>query len=102
MLLNTVLLSLIVFVRYLCFAGGLYYLCYVLKKSTWQSKKISTSEPNPKIMKYEFRYSVISSVIFGFVGAWMYDLWEKGKTQVYMDFSSHMNEKYDFPIEFFF
>jgi sterol desaturase/sphingolipid hydroxylase (fatty acid hydroxylase superfamily) len=88
-LLNTVLLSLIVFVRYLCFAGGLYYLCYVWKKSSWQSKRISPFTPDNKVMKHEFKYSAISSVIFGFAGAWMLDLWEKGKTLVYLDFSKY-------------
>jgi len=88
-LLNTVLLSLIVFVRYLCFAGGLYYLCYVWKKSSWQSKRISPVTPDSKVMKHEFKYSAISSVIFGFAGAWMLDLWEKGKTLVYLDFSKY-------------
>lgn len=89
MLLNTVLLSLIVFVRYLCFAGGLYYLCYVWKKDSWVKKRIASTLPDKKVMAHEFKYSVISSVIFGFMGAWMFDVWERGQTLVYMDFSKY-------------
>lgn len=83
------LLSVIVFVRYLCFAGGLYYLCYVWKQKHWTHKRISPVLPDKKVMRYEFNYSVISSVIFGSMGAWMYDMWEKGKTLVYLDFSKY-------------
>lgn len=89
MLLNTVLLSLIVFIRYLCFAGGLYYLCYVWKKSKWDSKRIAATLPDKKVMQYEFKYSALSSIIFGWMGAWMFDAWEKGKTLIYLDLSRY-------------
>lgn len=89
MLLNTVLLSLIVFLRYLCFAGGLYFLCYVWKKPKWESKRISPIVPDKKVMKHEFKYSVFSSIIFGWTGAWMFNAWEKGQTLVYTDFSKY-------------
>lgn len=89
MLLNTLLLSLIVFVRYLCFAGGLYYLCYFWKRTDWDSKRIASKLPDKKVMRHEFKYSLISSIIFGFTGAVMFDAWEKGKTLVYMDLSRY-------------
>lgn len=88
-LINFLLLSLIVFLRYLLFAGGLYLLCYVWKRKSWQSKRISPKPPSKELMKYEFKYSVLSSIIFGAVGAWIYDAWEKGYTLVYSDFSKY-------------
>lgn len=89
MLLNTLLLSLIVFVRYLCFAGGLYFLCYIWKKKSWEHKQIAPTPPEAKVIKHEIKYSILSSILFGFMGAWMWDLWEKGKTLVYLDFSKY-------------
>lgn len=85
---NALNLSIIVFLRYVVVAGGFYLVCYKWKKSSWKYKKLGPPENNRNILFQEFKWSIATSIIFGIVGAFMFDAWEKGRTLIYNDFDS--------------
>lgn len=78
-------LFLIVFLRYLFIAGGLYWFCYHFKKTEWISKRIDERFPPKKIIRKEFNYSVVSSAIFALAGTFLLYAWDKGWTLIYID-----------------
>ncbi len=56
-------------VRYLLFAGVAWLLGYVLFKWRWQHRKINPKQPALSDMWREFRWSALTVIVYGLVGA---------------------------------
>ncbi|MCM4155947.1 sterol desaturase family protein [Gramella sp. AN32] len=76
---------LILVVRYFIAAGFFYYYYYIKNKEKFQPKKLSTRPYKKAQFKSEIKWSLISSVIFAITGAFLFFLYQKGFTQIYLD-----------------
>ncbi|MGE0614455.1 MAG: sterol desaturase family protein [Bacteriovoracia bacterium] len=83
------LMFFIVGVRYLIFAGGAYLYFYVWKREALHRYKIDPVFPNPKLLKAEFKWSVVTSLLFGVAGALVSEAWEAGYTRIYWDIAEY-------------
>jgi len=75
--------------RYLMFAGGAWLLGYVLFKKRWWHRKVVQKEPLSADIRRELRYSFMTLLIFGAVGAATYAAYKGGRTQVYMNIGEY-------------
>lgn len=71
--------------RYFIAAGMFYYYFYVLKRETFQSRRLSRRPPKKDQFRKEILWSVKSSLIFAFFGALLYWLWQQDLTAIYLD-----------------
>src|SRR5262245_59380741 len=69
--------------RYAFFAGVAWLLACVLFKRRWWHRKIVQREPLSADVRREMKYSLITLVIFGAVGAGTVWLFKAGWTQAY-------------------
>lgn len=69
--------------RYIVFAGIGWLLGYVLFKRRWHHRKINLKIPTASDMWREFRWSMLTVVVYGFVGAATIWAWKMGWTQLY-------------------
>jgi sterol desaturase/sphingolipid hydroxylase (fatty acid hydroxylase superfamily) len=75
--------------RYAFFAGIAWLLGYVFFKRRWWHRKVVQREPLSVDVRRELRYSLITLVMFGAVGAATVALTRAGYTQMYWKFSAH-------------
>jgi Delta7-sterol 5-desaturase len=71
--------------RYFIIAGSAYFIFYFLKRSKWANKKIQSKYPDSKQIFSEIKNSLISILIFAFVGVLIYSLNNLGVTKIYSD-----------------
>ncbi len=83
------ILFLIVLLRYLFFAGGMYWLCWVKNRERWQYRRIQPKFPPVSMLWSEFRWSLFTVVIFAVSGALALEAWERGHTRVYLDIAEY-------------
>ncbi|MEQ1862103.1 MAG: sterol desaturase family protein [Chthoniobacteraceae bacterium] len=69
--------------RYAFFAGIAWLLCYVLFKRRWWHRKVVQREPLAADVRREMRYSLMTLVVFGAVGALTVAAVKAGWTQMY-------------------
>ncbi len=69
--------------RYAFFAGLAWLLCYVFFKRRWWHRKIVQRDPPSADVRRELRYSLITLVVFGVVGAATVAMAKEGWTQIY-------------------
>ncbi len=69
--------------RYFAFAGAAWLLGYALFKRRWMHRKIVPSHPPSSEMAREIRWSLLTVVIFGMVGALTITAARHGWTQIY-------------------
>jgi sterol desaturase/sphingolipid hydroxylase (fatty acid hydroxylase superfamily) len=75
--------------RYLVFAGVAWLLGYVLFKQRWALRKIIPRFPTSQEVWREIRYSALTFVIFGLVGALTIEAGRHGWTQLYWKLNAH-------------
>jgi sterol desaturase/sphingolipid hydroxylase (fatty acid hydroxylase superfamily) len=80
---------LIVVIRYFLIAGGFFAVFYAWRPERFSKRKINTKAHPKGQFWYEFRYSLITSVIFAFMGAATVVLWQKGYTAIYTDIENY-------------
>lgn len=71
--------------RYFATAGTFYAYYFKLQKSSDSAKIMSRKPANRKQIKKEITWSIVSSVIFAFVGAVTYFLWDNNLTAIYLN-----------------
>ncbi len=76
-------------VRYIVFAGTAYFVFYVWKRRDWISMKIQAKFPDKKQLQREVFYSMLTFLIFGFVGGGVFLLSKAGYTKIYTNISDH-------------
>ena len=69
--------------HYLMFAGGAWLLGYVLFSNWWASRKIIPAMPNGADLRREAKWSALTVVIYGLVGATTLTLAKAGGTFIY-------------------
>lgn len=84
-----VALVFIVMIRYFMFAGGLYWLAWVWKRTAWQVRRINPKFPARHFITTEIQYSIASSVIFGLAGFWQLYGWDQGWNKMYLNVSDY-------------
>lgn len=82
-------LFVIVLLRYFFFAGGLYWLCWKRNRDAWGWRRIQSEFPDPRILRAEIRWSVITSAVFALSGAVAFWAWQRGWTRIYLDVAKH-------------
>lgn len=75
--------------RYLLFAGVLYFIFYVWKKRELFYLKIQQKYPDNKHILREIGYSFLSIAVFALVGTILFMLRKQGYTKMYMNFADH-------------
>ena len=69
--------------HYLMFAGGAWLLGYVLFRNWWASRKIIPAMPTGADLRREAKWSALTVVIYGLVGATTLTLAKSGGTSIY-------------------
>ena len=72
-------------IRYFATAGTFYAYYFKLQKSSESTRIMSRRPANKKQIKKEITWSIVSSVIFAFVGAITYFLWDNNLTAIYLN-----------------
>lgn len=88
-LINSVILYIVVTLRYIAFAGGFYLVCWKWKRDALQSRKILPTFPSKKILWTEFRWSLATSVVFAVTGAWMLHAGNSGSLNFYYELDQY-------------
>ncbi|MDX2001562.1 MAG: sterol desaturase family protein [Chitinophagales bacterium] len=73
----------IMFFRYFLFAGAMFLLFYIIKRQDWLYKKIQQVYPERKRIWHEFKYSLLTILIFSGIITLMGFLTKAGYTKVY-------------------
>ena len=83
----------VLLLRYFATAGTFYVYYFKLQKTSESARIMSRRPASRKQIKKEIAWSVISSVIFAFVGTITYFLWKNNLTAIYLD-PSHIGYWY--------
>lgn len=87
------LASLIIFTvvvgRYFLLSGLFYAIFYVWFPGKWKNRKIAQRDYEPGQFKEEIIRSIITAIIFGFSGALLLLLWQKGYIRLYEDIQAY-------------
>ncbi|MBF4518989.1 sterol desaturase family protein [Flavobacterium sp. ANB] len=87
------LMPLIVFlsfwIRYMFIAGLMYKFLYVWKKGKYLKRKNQLNFPEKEQIKYEFKWSISSALVMGFVGTIVYYFYKNGYTKIYENISDY-------------
>ncbi len=75
--------------RYLLFAGGAYWVCYVWKKDKLLARRIQKQAPKPQSIRLEIYHSLQTALIFACLGLILRLLRVNGYSQVYFDLESY-------------
>lgn len=82
-------LTIVVMLRYFGISACFYWVFYT-KKWKWSApRQIYSQLPGKDIQRYEIKWSLISSVIFGFGGVLLGLCWQMGWTQIYLPFDQY-------------
>ncbi|MEL7544195.1 MAG: sterol desaturase family protein [Pseudomonadota bacterium] len=82
-LITSVLLSAIIAARYFVVAGFFHWLLWSDgARSVW-ARRLARRKPNPKLMRHERNWSLVASVIYGFAGGIVIDVFLDGGTALY-------------------
>ncbi len=88
-LLLTLILFLIIAVRYFIVSGLYHYTTYVLLRKVLRSRILDHSAVAKIQIRSEIYYSVLSAAIFAVFGIGTYWLWDQGYTAIYLDASAY-------------
>ena len=83
----TIVLFLIIAIRYLLFSGAYYYTTFVLLRKKLKSRILDPNPVGKKQIQSEIWYSIISAAIFAVFGIGAYWMWDQGYTAIYSDIS---------------
>jgi lathosterol oxidase len=75
--------------RYFLIAGIFYFFFYVLKKQTWNSRKVNHKETHQQQFKTEIKWSLVTAFIFAVIGAVTALAWQKNLTSFYEDVTTY-------------
>lgn len=76
-------------VRYAVVAGLAWLLAYVLFRRRWRARKIIQRDPEPADLRRELKWSALTTLIYGLVGAATIWLGKLGWTQFYRKIDAH-------------
>jgi len=71
--------------RYFLVAGLFHY--WTQKKNV--GIKLHSEKTHPSQIQNEIRYSLLTSLVFAVAGVWVLDLWQNGKTAIYLDWNRY-------------
>lgn len=75
--------------RYLIFACGAYLIVCVWKRDALASRRIQDREPLREVVRREFYWSMVTTVIFAFGGRVLFLMKERGHTLIYENISDY-------------
>ena len=84
----SIIIFAIVFLRYLLFSGMYHLLFYVWLKPKFQKRIINLNPKQKKQARLEIYRSAITSLIFAFSGTILVIFWQKGYTQLYIEWNT--------------
>ena len=74
-----------IFLRYFIIAGAAYFIFYIWQQKKYLSIKIQSKIPQPRKVRSEIFYSIITLLIFCAVSWLIFDLKKHGLTKIYLD-----------------
>ncbi len=86
-LISFIALFVIIAVRYFVVAGLFYWLLWGRDPKKVQALQLSDVSPDRRLIAYEIKWSLVSSMIFAFPGAIVIEAWKAGGTALYTDIS---------------
>jgi sterol desaturase/sphingolipid hydroxylase (fatty acid hydroxylase superfamily) len=75
--------------RYLIVSFLIYWLLWMRRPTTWESRRLHDMDPRKSKMRSEIKWSLWSCVVFAPPSAFMIEMTKLGHTQVYMDPSAY-------------
>jgi sterol desaturase/sphingolipid hydroxylase (fatty acid hydroxylase superfamily) len=75
--------------RYFLIAGLFHMVFFVWFKQRWQQRRLGKKPFDKLQFKKEVKWSLITSLIFAFAGAFTTVLWQKGITKIYVDIKEY-------------
>ncbi len=79
----------LIFCRYAIFAGILYYIFYVWKRTDWWIMKIQQKLPKSAQLRHEISYSVMTAAIFAAMAFGVYFLRQMGYGKLYFNINDY-------------
>src|SRR5438128_9691379 len=86
---TTLLLSVIIAVRYLVIAGAVHALVWLRPEAKVRARRLNRDRPRAAAMRHELTLSLISSPIYALPAALAYEAWRAGGTRVYLDVAQY-------------
>jgi Delta7-sterol 5-desaturase len=83
--LATILLFLILALRYFIIGGLLHWIFYIRKHPKWQKRKIFQKDSTRHQLRRELKWSMLSTLIFALSGSLLFFLWQEGLTMIYLE-----------------
>lgn len=81
--------AMVVFLRYVVFAGAAFLIFYVLWKKNFSKYKIQQRFPKAARIWHEIQHSAYTALIFAFMGVGIYFLKSAGYTHIYTDINRY-------------
>lgn len=88
-LLATLVVFMVVFLRYILIAGLFYCIFYIWYPQRWQKQKINNRAYSKKQLRNEVKWSMVTALIFALTGALTALLWQKGWIRIYTDINDY-------------
>ncbi|WP_297793010.1 sterol desaturase family protein [uncultured Eudoraea sp.] len=85
----TVLLFVIIFIRFLIVSGLYHYIFFFLFRKKFDNRILDHTPLKKKQLFKELYWSAISGLIFAIFGIFIYALWSNGKTVIYDDINAY-------------
>ncbi len=85
----TTIIFLITFIRYLIVSGVYHYIFFVWLRKAFADRIITKKGMDAKQMRVEVYRSFLTSFIFSFSGTALVIFWQKGWTQIYIDWGAY-------------
>ena len=76
----------IILLRYFIISGAFYFVFYCRRHSR---KQLNSKLPKTQQIKFEIKWSLVSSVIFAVFGLILGVMWQKGFSRIYLDFEEY-------------
>ena len=95
----SLVLFLVIFIRYLIIAGTYHYIFFVVFGNRFQNRVLDLSPLKKKQLLKEIYWSAISGIVFTFFGLGMLWLWLEDYTALYTDFKTY--PLWYFPVSIF-
>lgn len=84
--------------RYFAIAGGAFLYFWKLRRDAWQHRRLQPVFPKPGVIRQEIKYSIITTLIFGFVSIFLSYGRSKGWFLIYKDIHDYGWLYYGFSI----
>lgn len=89
LLYTLIVLSVFIVLRYFAVAGFFYWALWQRPGNLLHARRLAKSPPTKKLIRFEIRWSLISSPIYAAAGVLVIEAWRSGATKIYFDVADY-------------